>query len=479
MFRIPILFAVLLSALPTVIAEHRPNIVFILADDMGYGDLRAFNPQSRISTPNLDHLAKTGTCFTDAHSGGSTCKPSRYALITGRFSARKDRFNDKAPIISARRSTVANMLQTNGYKTAMVGKWHLGFDRKASKTGPGAKGDDFDYEQPLTGGPMDRGFDSFFGMHASLDIQPYFYIRNRAATMAPTNTIADSTSVGGAENWNNIQGKFWRGGNISSDFQHAEVTQRFADEASQVIESHGEKQPLFLYLALPSPHTPWLPANQFSGKSGAGMYGDFVMTVDGVVGQVLDSLKKAELSESTVVMFSSDNGPVWYEKDVERFGHRSVGPLRGAKGSVWEGGHRVPFIVRWTGHVQAGVRSDRTIAFADVFATLAEAAGQRTIAKGTAEDSVSFLPTLLNPDREQTPRSPILHGGKVIRDGDWKLINTKGSRGFGADRKRQYGIALYNLKHDLTERKDRANEMPEKVKTLKSEIDQILRDSTE
>ncbi len=456
--------------------QTKPNIVFILADDMGYGDLKAFNPNSKIPTPHLDKLAGAGMSFTDAHSGGSTCKPSRYALITGRFAARRENFNDRSgPIINDGRATVASMLRDNGYKTAMVGKWHLGFDRKGKAAGNGA---DFDYTQPLTGGPVDRGFDSYFGMHASLDIPPYFYIKNRTPTMPPTETVDDSTSVGGEEGWNNIQGAFWRAGNVAPDFRHVEVTPRFADEARQVIESHDGTKPLFLYLALPSPHTPWLPVQEFIGKSGVGMYGDFVMTVDSVVGQILDSLEKAGLSDNTLVMFSSDNGPVWYQKDVDKFDHSSAGPLRGIKGSAWEGGHRVPFIAKWPGHVKAGTKNDHTIAFADIFATLADAAGQKNFNQEMAEDSESFLQALLHPDQDQKPRSPILHGGRVIRDGDWKLINTKGSRGFSADRNRQYGIELFNLRDDLSEQNDLVEEMPEKVANLRAKIRDILDDST-
>ena len=469
-----VLLAFLSTDLLAETSEAKPNIVFILADDMGYGDLKAFNANSKITTPHLNKLAADEMCFTDAHSGGSTCKPSRYSLITGRFAARRNGFNDrKGPIIDAGRQTIASMLRRNGYRTAMVGKWHLGFDRKGKKAGFDGRAQDFAYDQPITGGPMDRGFDSFFGMHASLDIQPYFYIKNRNATMPATGTVEASTSVEGEEGWNNIQGAFWRAGNIVADFKHNEVTQRFAEEACNVIESHKGKKPFFLYLALPSPHTPWLPAKEFVGKSSVGMYGDFVMTVDDIVGQIVASLHRAGISDKTLVMFSSDNGPVWYEKDIEKFGHRSVGPLRGVKGSAWEGGHRVPFIVRWPGRVKAGAYSSRTIAFADVFATVAEIAGQRTMKARAAEDSVSFLPTLLHPDQKQSPRPPILHGGKVIRDGDWKLINTKGSRGFGAP-KRNYGIELYNLKQDISEKHDLVNDMPDKVEALKAKIRQIL-----
>lgn len=453
----------------TVFAKHhqaKPNIVFILADDMGYGDLKAFNPESKISTPHLDKLASAGMIFTDAHSGGSTCKPSRYALLTGRFAARKNNFNDKVPIITEGRATVASMLRDNGYRTAMVGKWHLGFDRKAKR--------DFDYDKPITGGPVDRGFDSFFGMHASLDIQPYFYMKDRKPTMAPTETVQAKNSVGGKEGWNHIQGAFWRAGKVGPDFKHIEVTPRFADEASKVIESHDGTKPLFLYLALPSPHTPWLPTKEYIGKSGAGMYGNFTMMVDAVVGQIQVSLEKAGMSRNTLIMFSSDNGPVWYEKDVKRFGHQSVGPLRGCKASVWEGGHRVPFIATWPGRITAGAKSDRTIEFADVFATLAEIADQ----KKRKEDSVSFLKTLLHPDQTQAPRSPMLHGGSVIRDGDWKLIATKSGRGFNAPKGIKWGIELYNLRGDLAEKNNLAEKMPEKVESLRAKLQKILGESS-
>jgi arylsulfatase A len=466
------------SVSPTLAAEN-PNIVIILADDMGYGDLQTFNPQSKIRTPHLDDLAKRGMCFIDAHSGGSTCIPSRYSLLTGRFSARKGRFNTNSPVITENRQTVASMLRDNGYQTAMVGKWHLGFDRKSSVGDNGQQRFEFDYGKSITGGPVNCGFDTFFGMHASLDIQPYFYIKDDAAVMRPTERVGASDSVGGKEDWNRIQGAFWREGDISPDFKHAEVTPRFASEACKVIESHDGENPLFLYLALPSPHTPWLPATKYVGKSDAGMYGDFVMTVDSIVGQVLKSLNKAGMSDNTLVMFSSDNGPVWYDKDTAKFGHQSVGPLRGIKASVWEGGHRVPFIARWPGHIGAGIKTENTIAFADVFATLAELVGQKAIPPETAEDSVSFLPTLLHPDQQQPPRPPILHSVQVIRDGDWKLINTKGSRGFNSERGLKYDIELYNLRNDLSETKNLADEMPDKVESLRAKIRMILGDSAE
>jgi len=453
----------------------RPHIVFILADDMGYGDLKAYNPQSKIATPYLNQLASEGMIFTDAHSGGSTCKPSRYALFTGRFSARKQRINDKeGPILEKGRATIASLLRNNNYQTAMVGKWHLGFDQKGLATGIEIDGFAFDFDQPLTGGPVDRGFESLFGMHASLDIPPYFYIKNRTPTMAPTETIGDRDSVGGPEDWTRIQGEFWRGGAVAPDFKHIEVTPRFADEASKVIESRDADRQLFLYLALPSPHTPWLPSKEFVGKSSAGMYGDFVMQVDSVIGQIMASLETAGISDNTLIIFTSDNGPVWYDKDTDRFGHRSTGPLSGAKGSAWEGGHRMPFIARWPDRIEAGSQADQTISFVDVFATFADLAGQKQTTEGTAEDSVSFLPVLLNSTGKHEPRPPILHSNRVIREGDWKLIDTKRNRGFTSDRSKNYPLELFNLAEDLSEENNLIEEMPEKAKYLRVKMKQIL-----
>ncbi len=453
----------------------RPHIVFILSDDMGYGDLKVYNSESKIPTPHLDRLAAEGMVFTDAHAGGSTCKPSRYALFTGRFSARRQTLNDRAgPLLEEGRATIASLLRDNGYQTAMVGKWHLGFDQKVRTSSEKSAGFAFDYDQPLTGGPVDRGFETLFGMHASLDIPPYFYIENRSPVMAPTDTVDDRTSVGGPEDWNRIQGEFWRGGPVAPDFKHIEVTPRFASEACKVIENRDDSRPLFLYLALPSPHTPWLPTEEFLGKSGAGMYGDFVMQVDDVVGQVMASLDTAGISDETLVFFTSDNGPVWYDKDTDRFGHRATGPLLGAKGSVWEGGHRMPFIARWPDEIDAGSKTGHTVSFVDVFATFADLAGQGEIEEGAAEDSESFLPILLDPNGKRAPRPPILHSDRVIRDGDWKLIDTKRSRGFTSDRNKDYGIELFNLAEDISESNNLIDAMPEKADDLRAKMRAIL-----
>ena len=461
---------VLLLALASLLgvpgaSAERPNIVLILADDLGWGDLRTYNPHSRIDTPHLDRIARAGVRFTDAHAGGSVCVPSRHALLTGRFSVRAESLRDRAgPVIPEGRETIADLLRRAGYFTAMVGKWHQGF----VVTNAQARLAAFDYSRPLRGGPRDRGFDHFFGMHASLDIPPYFYIRDRQPTRAPQRTIAANSSVGGPENWTRIQGAFWREGPVGADFVHAEVTPRFRDEAVKVIDRHATeraKQPLFLYLALPSPHTPWLPREEFRGRSGAGMYGDFVMQVDAVVGAVEEALRRNKLSRNTLLLFSSDNGPVWYEKDLEKFRHDAVGGLRGRKGTPYEGGQRVPFIATWPDRIPAGSTSAQTICFSDLFATLSELTGTDYDPATTAEDSVSFLPWLTKPDRPRQARPAIIHDQRNVRSGDWKLIVQRSRKRPSKDDELARA-ELYNLADDPSETRNLIAEHPEKAREL-------------
>ena len=456
-----------LSALahPTQAAE-RPHIVMILADDMGYGDVTANNPNSQIPTPNLDRLANEGMRFTDAHSGGSSCIPSRYALMTGRFAVRASMRLADGPLIDEGRMTVASMLRDQGYATAMVGKWHLGFDPYLQDQQNPA-----DYSLPLTGGPVDTGFDRFFGMHASLDLPPYFYIRDRRPVTAPTERTDANDSQGTEENWNNIQGAFWRAGQISPDVEFDAVTPRFIDESIEVIESHANEaneRPLFLYLALPSPHTPWLPLERFRGQSGAGMYGDFMMQVDFGIGRLLDALAASGMEGDTLVLFSSDNGPVWYDKDREKFGHDAVGGLRGMKFSSWEGGHRMPFLVRWPGTVAPGSVCEQMVSFADVLATFAEITDLGVISEGMAEDSVSFAPYLKDSNQPNIGRAPIVHNRSAIRDGDWKYIEQGGRRGAAK------GPELYNLRTDLGEQDNLLEAQPEIADRLKQRLRDFL-----
>ncbi|MCB1120856.1 MAG: arylsulfatase, partial [Verrucomicrobiae bacterium] len=400
---------------------------------------------------------------TDAHAGGSTCVPSRYGLLTGRFAVRANLEVRERPTTEEGQWTIASLLQANGYETAMVGKWHQGFDLLPPENGL----TNFDFSKPITGGPMDRGFDSFFGMHASLDIPPYFFISNREATAEPTMTVEASTSEGSPDGWNRIQGAFWRAGPIAPDFHHEEVTPRFLQEAKQVLKhyaSRESKKPLFFYLALPSPHTPWLPTKAFRGKSQVGMYGDFVMQVDAVVGDLLKTLDETGLAKDTLVVFTSDNGPVWYDENIEHFGHSAAGPLKGKKATLWEGGHREPFIIRWPGKIRPGSSSDHTISFVDVFATFSELVGAE-IPTGAAQDSVSFFPILHG--KAISPRPPIIHSENSIRSGDWKLILPRKGR------KAAEG-ELYNLRTDLGENNNLFQKRPNEVERLSKELAVII-----
>lgn len=451
----------------------KPNIVIVLVDDMGYGDPVCYNPQSKIPTPNIDRLAREGMRFTDAHASGPLCHPSRYGLMTGKYPFRTDITRwPTEPLIEDGQTTLASMLQGQGYRTAMVGKWHLGFRENG-------------YDQVLPGGPFDRGFNSFFGMRASTDIPPYFYIRDNRAVTPPTAHIAANHSEG----WAPTQGAFWREGGIAPDLELQMVLPNLTNDACAVIEAHAGKpsdtrQPLMLYLAYTGPHTPWLPAPEFVGKSGAGMYGDFAMMVDTQVGRVLAALEKADMMQDTLLVFTSDNGPVWRSADKERFGHDPSGGLRGMKGDAWEGGHRMPFIVRWPGRIKAGTVSDQTICFTDLLATFAEICGTKLPA-GAGPDSFSFLPVLEGTHPTDQPiRGPIVmqagsSSAMMIRSGDWKLINQLGSGGFSKPSTIKSAPGdpagqLYNLRDDLAETHNLYLKHPEIVASLTIEIQRIV-----
>jgi arylsulfatase A-like enzyme len=465
--------AVLPLTAPAAAAKH-PNILVVLADDMGYGDVGCYNPKSRIATPNIDRLAREGMRFTDAHAPGPLCHPSRYGLITGRYPFRTDITRwPKQPLLDKDQVTIASLLRTQGYRTAMVGKWHLGFHEEG-------------YDQPLRGGPVDCGFDNFFGLRASTDISPYFYIRGDRAVAPPTGHVAEHHSEG----WSPSQGAFWREGGIAPGLDLKDVLPKLTDEACVVINAQADqkpaaRQPLMLYLAYTAPHTPWLPAAEFAGKSGAGMYGDFVMTVDAQIGRVLAALETADMTQDTLLVFTSDNGPMWLPADVARFGHDAAGGLRGMKGDAWEAGHRMPFIVRWPARIKPATVTDQTICLTDLLATFADLCGV-TLPAGAGPDSFSFLPVLESRQRKDQPvRGPIvMRAGSspamTIRSGDWKLINQLGSGGFSQPKTIKPGPGdpagqLYNLRADLSETNNLYLKHPEIVARLDAEMQRILK----
>ena len=457
-----LLLALLLAALARpALAAGPPHIVVILVDDMGYGDLRSYNPHSKIPTPHIDRLAAEGIRFTDAHAPGPLCHPSRYGLMTGRYPFRADISKwPTQPLVDEGQVTLPSLLRGAGYATAMVGKWHLGFAEEG-------------YDKPLRGGPVDRGFDSFFGIRASTDIPPYFYIRGDRAVTPPTGHIEAGASP--------IQGAFWRAGGIAPDLKLGDVLPRFTDEAISVIEKRrGAEQPLMLYLAYPAPHTPWLPSPAFAGRSGAGLYGDFLMMVDHEIGRVLAALASAGMIDNTLLVFASDNGPVWFPADVARFGHDSAGGLRGMKADAWEAGHRMPFIVRWPGTVGAGSVCDQTVGFTDLLATLADVVG-KSLPAGAGPDSFSFLPALKGGTFQRAPI--VMQSGSsglmTIRSGRWKLIEGLGSGGFTKPARIEPGPndpagQLYDLVADPAETTNRFAAEPGIVARLRTEMRRIV-----
>jgi len=348
----------------------------------------------------------------------------------------------------------------------MVGKWHLGFNEEG-------------YEKPLSGGPVDVGFNSFFGIRASTDIPPYFYIRGDRAVQPPTRSI----KANGSEGWSRIQGAFWRAGGIAPDMKLAEVLPRFTNEAISIITQYqaSETEPLFLYLAYPAPHTPWLPSREFQGRSRAGMYGEFCSMLDDEVGRVLGALERKHLASETMVIFTSDNGPVWYDADIKRFGHDSAGGLRGMKADAWEAGHRMPFLLRWPGIVEPGSISSRLICFTDLLATFADLTGTK-LPENANLDSQSFLTALTNPSTPQASREPIVmktgSGAMMIRDGRWKLINQLGSGGFSNPKRIRPEPGgpegqLYDLSTDPSESTNLWGEYPDMVKKLEERLEEI------
>ena len=442
--------------------KRLPHVVVVLVDDMGYGDPGCFNPKSKISTPNIDALASQGMKFTDAHAPGPLCHLSRYGLITGCYPFRTDVTKWPAEaVVGEGQETIATLAKRAGYRTAMVGKWHLGFKEQG-------------YDQPLRGGPIDCGFDSFFGMRASTDIAPYFYIRGDRAVQAPTSTIEENRPESGLP----VQGAFWRGGGIAPDLELKDVLPRFTQEAVRVIEEHAgandDQGPLLLYLAYPSPHTPWLPSEEFAGKSGAGTYGDFVMMVDHQIGLVMEALRSEGMEEDTLVVFTSDNGPVWIDDDRDRFGHDSAGGLRGMKGDAWEAGHRMPFIITWPGVIQPGAVSEQTICFTDLLATFSDIFEQ-PIDGVDATDSYSILRELLGVQpTDQSVRPPVVtQAGSApemfaIRGKNWKYITALGSGGFSKPKRvepsgDQPTGQLYDLENDPGETVNLFDEHPQVV----------------
>ncbi len=478
------------------VVPDRPNIVYILVDDLGYGDISALNPESKIRTPRIDRLSEEGMVFLDAHSNASVCTPTRYGILTGQNCWRSRMKSGvllgySPSLIEENTTTVAQFLQNKGYTTACIGKWHLGIDFKL-KNGTyihGEPGVEFtreligfndyekiDFSQPAKGGPKGAGFDYSYVLPASLDFEPYMYLENNVAVEAPT-----SYTEGNDLNTEMYAtGAFWRPGQMAPSFSFEGVLPTFTSKAIDFIQEQKDSEnPFFLYFPMNAPHTPWVPTDEFKGSSAINEYGDYVQMVDNQVGQILETLKDNGFEENTLVFFASDNGAKWEKEFIERFNHRSNYTFRGMKSDVWEGGHHIPFIVKWPGKIERGSSSDQTISLTDFFDTVRNLFETKDSEK--PQDSFSILSILLGK-KQANNRPPVIHhsgSGKFgIRDGDWKLIEGLGSGGFSEPKNPKPGTGdpdgqLYNLKTDPQEKDNLYLSQPEKVEELKAKLKEI------
>lgn len=470
--------AAILSLLSCTEKQKQPNIIFILADDMGYGDVSYFDNNSKLKTENLDRMAQEGVVFTDAHSSSSVSTPTRYGILTGRYNWRSTLKNnvlygyDKA-LIPADRETMASMLRKNGYTTAGIGKWHLGWDWDNIDAGK----DKVDFSKPVQNGPTTRGFDYFYGFCGSLDMAPYVYIENDMPTSLPDRETVNE----GKYSW-------WRKGPTGADFVHEEVLPNLVDRACNYIKEKAKAdQPYFLYLPLPAPHTPILPTEEFRGKSGIGEYGDFVLMVDAMVGKVLQAVKESGEDGNTIVVFTTDNGcsPAAGIKEMEAQGHRPNSIYRGHKADLFDGGHRIPCILRWPeGTKPHEVR--QTVCLTDFYATFAAINGYKLM-DSEGEDSYNLLPAIvseteIDPIREATVHHSI-DGQFTIRQGDWKLLLSASSGGWSAPTPTDTLaldslplIQLYNMKDDPSETTNVEAEHPEIVSRLRALMAKYVRE---
>ncbi len=493
----------LLAAWPsTAEADHhgaKPNILFILADDLGYGDVGCYNPEAKAPTPNIDRLAKEGMRFTDAHSPSTVCTPTRYSLLTGRMAFRngmKGVFTGAGGpcLIEDDRLTIAGMLRGQGYATAMFGKWHVGltfYDKEGkpiTKNGLEAV-ERIDYSQPITGGPIDRGFDQFFGTACCPTTDwLYAYIDGDKIPMPPTGIVNRKPLPKHPYSRDN------RPGMIAPGFDLEEVDMVFLQKSLEFLEEHKKKspdKPFFLFHSAQAVHLPSFAGRAFKGKTKAGPHGDFIFELDYIIGLLMSKLDQLGYGGNTLVFFSSDNGPeVPTVIDMRKIHqHDGARPWRGVKRDQWEGGHRVPFIARWPKQIKAGSTSAQTICLTDVMATCAALTGA-AIPRNAAEDSYNILPVLLGQAGDKPVREYTLHQtislALAIRHGSWKYLNHKGSGGNNYGREGEWGMKqfalperapnapgqLYDLAKDPGETTNLYNEHPEIVKALKAKLDE-------
>jgi arylsulfatase A len=498
MIRATFLLALLaVCTLPRPASARTPNILILYADDLGFGDLGCYNPQSKIPTPHLDKLASEGIRFTNGHSSSGICTPSRYALLTGRHHWR-DFHGIVGPlggsVFKPERLTLPEMLKENGYRTAAIGKWHLGWnwdairkptagkEKRKDKGKPNGP-DAFDWSKPIPDGPLAHGFDHYFG-DTVINFPPYCWIRDDRVVKAP-DTMMDTSK------WRKIKEGNWecRPGPMASDWDpYQNIPTTTAEGVRFIKEQAITPKPFFLYFAYPAPHAPIIPNDKFDGRSKAGPYGDFVCETDDSAGQLLKALEDSGQADNTLVIFTADNGPekYAYARD-KKFDHWSAHPFRGLKRDIYEGGHHVPFIVKYPGVTPAGMMSGQLVSQIDLMATIASILDYELPDKNAAEDSHDLFPILAGD--MGTIRTTHVHntktGAYAIRHGDWLLVAHKD--GYHSGRNKEWEakhlypadddspVELYNLRIDIGQRDNLAAKHPEKVAELRKLLTTIRR----
>jgi hypothetical protein len=450
-----------------VAAEIRPNIVFILCDDLGYGDVHALNSQHcKISTPCMDKIISEGLAFTEAHSSASVCTPSRYSVLTGRYCWRTKKQTsviftpDYKDLIAPDRLTLPKVLKTAGYQTAMFGKWHLGAD-----VGMKAKSE-IDFTKKIGGGPLGAGFDYYYGFLNSLDMMPYVFIENDHWVGIPTEKMERNKSP------------HVRPGPKMAGFELEQGLPEMAKRTIEYIRKNAKSdKPFFAYVALPSPHTPHVPAKEWDGKSKLGKYADYVMETDFYIGEIAAALKSEGIDSKTLFIVSSDNGcsPDAGTINLEAAGHFASGDRRGYKTDIWDGGHRIPLLVKWPDVVKPGRKSAQIAGLQDWFATFAEMVGFK-VPDNAGEDSFSVLPILQG--KEQSSRTSIIYhsikGCFAIQSGPWKLEFTQGSGGRDKGGVTDTPGQLYEMSQDIGEKTNLYGKNPEVVNQLTKLIEKQI-----
>jgi len=461
----------------------RPNIVIILADDFGVGDIQAHYPENKIPTPHLDRLVRQGRSFTDAHTPSAVCSPTRYGLLTGRYNWRT-RLQEwviaayEPPLIAEDRPTLPGFLQQHGYHMACIGKWHLGWKwpgpqpSRMTEKPNGLAFLDWDFTKPIAGGPTDRGFDYYFGVDLP-NLPPFTYIENDRTVPLPTAKFQPGPSEG------IVLPKQFAGTPAAPGWRMQDILPELTRRVVKYVHDRAkQEQPFFLYFAMTSPHEPVVPSKDFRGKSGIAPIADFVMETDWSVGQVVKAIGEAGLADDTIVIFTADNGHSHYTgwQQLVAAGHLPSGPYRGHKGDIWEGGHRVPLVVRWPGHVEAGTSSDQMVCLTDLFATCAEIVGTEPPASG-AEDSLSFLPALLSKPHPAGRTTLVSHsnfGEFAYRDGPWKLVYRLSGRNLAQSRGKPTVAELYRLDSDVSEETDLVAKHPDVVERMTKDLRSLI-----